>query len=467
MKYLEKIGYIVLAALLAFGCATPMMQPMKTTPAKLGPQTTTNSELKQLPLPRQRIVAAVYKFRDQTGQYKPSATGASWSTPVTQGATTILIKALEESKWFVPIERENMGNLLNERKIIRSSRAQFGTKDKQLLPPLLFAEIILEGGIISYETNVITGGAGLRYFGAGGNGKYREDRITIYLRAVSTTNGKILKTVYTTKSLLSQEISAGLFRYVKFKRLLEAETGFTYNEPTEMAVKGAIEKAVMSLIYEGVEERLWSFKDMNADSLPEAYTNYIRERDRLSSEDYWGNRVDEHYEKSFKVGLAIQNSKMTSDYGNSNNMITYLAHCGINLTKQISFGLNAGYGKYEFDNKDENIQTLASDINLYYAPLNQYKVSPFIGAGLGITTNTLSATNEEKAILTPYGNATLGVEYMVSKNISVNVYSSFKYLFKDGIDNIVSGKYKDSFLSFGIGVNFFLFNKKHNSNHKN
>ncbi len=58
-----------------------------------------------------------------------------------------------------------MANLLNERKIVRSSVAQF--KEGENLPPLLFAGIILEGGIVSYDANIITGGGGLRYFSAG------------------------------------------------------------------------------------------------------------------------------------------------------------------------------------------------------------------------------------------------------------------------------------------------------------
>ncbi len=169
-------------------------------------------ELLNLPEPKEKIVVAVYKFRDQTGQYKPSETGANWSTAVTQGATNILIRALEESGWFIPIERENISNLLNERKIIRSSREQYEGGANILLPPLLFAGVLIEGGIVSYETNVFTGGAGVRYFGADASAQYREDRVTIYLRAVSTSNGKILKTIYTTKSILSQEVSMGVFQ---------------------------------------------------------------------------------------------------------------------------------------------------------------------------------------------------------------------------------------------------------------
>jgi curli biogenesis system outer membrane secretion channel CsgG len=77
------------------------------------------------------------------------------------GNTTILIKALEDSKWFIPIERENIANLLNERQIIRSTRQEYlkdADKNTQALPPLLYAGILLEGGVISYDSNIMTGG---------------------------------------------------------------------------------------------------------------------------------------------------------------------------------------------------------------------------------------------------------------------------------------------------------------------
>ena len=110
-----------------------------------------------MPEPAEKIVVAVYKFRDQTGQYKPTESGASWSTAVTQGATSILLESLEESGWFVPIEREGLSNLLNERRIIRSSREQYQAEtgeNQSMLPPLLFGGVMIEGGIISYETNI-------------------------------------------------------------------------------------------------------------------------------------------------------------------------------------------------------------------------------------------------------------------------------------------------------------------------
>ena len=93
-----------------------------------------------------------------------------------------------------------------------------------------------------YDTNIITGGVGARYFGIGASAKYRQDRITVYLRAVSTKNGEILKTIYVSKTILSQAVDASFFRFVKFQRLLEAETGFTQNEPVQLAVKDRLKR---------------------------------------------------------------------------------------------------------------------------------------------------------------------------------------------------------------------------------
>jgi len=195
------------------------------------------------------------------------AAGSTFSTAVTQGATTMLMKALEDAgrgRWFSTLERESLSNLLNERKIIRSTRRQYkekgGNRKFKALPSLLYAPVILEGGIIAYETNLVTGGFGARYLGMGGNAQYRRDAVTIFLRLISVKNGEVLKTVTTSKTILSKELDLGLFKFVSFKKLLEVETGFSVNEPTQMAVLEAIEKAVHSLIVEGAAEGIWDFE---------------------------------------------------------------------------------------------------------------------------------------------------------------------------------------------------------------
>ena len=270
MKKLVIKCLCILSFVTFYSCGTYFNQPFSAQEARLGETTDITQRLKDLALPKEPVVVGVYKFRDQTGQYKQTENGGSFSTAVTQGATTILVKALEDSKWFIPIERENLANLLNERNIIRSTRQEYrksSNPDEPQLPPLLYAGIILEGGVVSYDSNIVTGGLGARYFGIGASTQYRQDRITIYLRAVSTSSGKIMKTVYVSKTILSQAVDASLFKYVNFKRLLEVETGFTKNEPVHLAVTEAIEKAVESLIIEGISDKLWSPQATEAETV--------------------------------------------------------------------------------------------------------------------------------------------------------------------------------------------------------
>jgi len=279
IRFLFFIIFFIISSFLLISCAPSISLPIYQKPISDSEYITSiHKDLISLPPPKKPIPVAVYKFRDQTGQFKPPTTSTNFSTAVTQGATSILIKALEDSGWFIPLERENLANLLQERRIIRQMRKLYSNNKNQKnikpLPPLLYAGIIFEGGIIGYDTNITSGGLGAKYFGLGGSAQYRVDRVTVYLRAVSVKNGAILKTVKSTKIILSQEISTGIFRYVRLNRLLEAETGIALNEPVEMAVQEAIEKAVYDMIIEGVKIGLWQPKD------PEKFKKILEKYER-------------------------------------------------------------------------------------------------------------------------------------------------------------------------------------------
>ncbi len=243
--------------------------------ATLTPRASTYQDLLSLPSPKGKIVAAIYNFRDQTGQYKP-APSSSFSTSVTQGATSMLMSAMTDSGWFIPLEREGLQNLLTERKIIRAaqSKPDVPANNQNTLPSLLSANIILEGGIIAYESNIRTGGEGLRYFGVGGSEQYREDQVTVNLRAIDVRTGRVAHSVMTTKKILSQEITSGVYRFIEFKELLEMEAGTTINEPSQLCVLSAIELALIHLIADGIEQGSWALD--NADDLNDStLTKYL------------------------------------------------------------------------------------------------------------------------------------------------------------------------------------------------
>lgn len=256
------LGLLPLASVLLAGCATqPPSEAVAN--AQLTPGTRVTRDLVSLPEPKGKVVAAVYAFRDQTGQYKP-APDSSFSTSVTQGAASMLVKALKDSGWFTPVERENLQNLLTERKIVRALETP---QDKNAnaqgvnLPALLPASVLIEGGIVAFESNVRTGGAGARYLGIGANAQYRVDQVTINLRSVDIRSGQILNSVSTTKTVYSYELHTGVFRFVNFKDLMELEGGYTRNEPAQLCVKEAIEAAVVHLIVQGLNDKVWALRD--------------------------------------------------------------------------------------------------------------------------------------------------------------------------------------------------------------
>lgn len=248
----------VLLSLIAIsGCSTlgKVIPPDQQQAVKLT-ETKTFEELKTLPKPKGKIPVSVYAFRDQTGQYKPQSNVSSFSTAVTQGGTSILMQALSDSDWFLPLEREGLQNILTERKIIRAAKQSKQQQDD--MPALATASILLEGGIISYDSNIKTGGLGAEYFGISSGEQYREDQISVYMRAIDVRTGQVLVSVATSKKVLSKELRAGFFRYVSFKRLAEAEAGFTENEPMHVCVKQAIEKAITELVKKGLAKNIWA-----------------------------------------------------------------------------------------------------------------------------------------------------------------------------------------------------------------
>lgn len=276
----------LLAAALTAGCALPGAAPSNAASnAALTPSTQITRDLVRLPEPKGKIVVAVYAIRDQTGQYKPSP-DSSFSTSVTQGATSILIKALKDSNWFVPVEREGLQNLLTERKIVRAIESP-NDKDKPnvSLPPLLPATILIEGGIIGFESNVRTGGAGARYIGIGASTQYRVDQVTVGLRAVDIRSGQILNSVSVTKTIYSYQLSANVYKFIGFQNLLEMEAGYTRNEPSQLAVREALESSVVHLIVQGLRNHTWSLKNEKEMDVP-VIKAYLKESEtNLSGSD--------------------------------------------------------------------------------------------------------------------------------------------------------------------------------------
>ena len=219
----------------------------------------------ELPPPKNGVMTvAVYRFADQTGQRRYSDRIASLSSAVTQGADSYLIQALQTvggGRWFRVVERGGIENLLRERQIIRQMREQHEGQNARPLAPLLFAGMIIDGGIIGYDTNITTGGAGARAFGIGGSTEYRTDLVTVTMRAVSVNTGEILVSVTTTKRIHSYVDRLGVMRFVSGGTLgLEGEVGSSTNDSVNLAIQLAIQSSVREMIEEGVRKGLWDYQ---------------------------------------------------------------------------------------------------------------------------------------------------------------------------------------------------------------
>ncbi|AUD01434.1 CsgG/HfaB family protein [Spirosoma pollinicola] len=446
--YLTRPLALLVFVSLVSGCTTFFYQPTGPRRARAGEETPTTTSLRLLPPAKEKIVAAVYKFRDLTGQYKQIETGSTFSTAVTQGTTNILLKALEESNWFVPIERENVSNLLNERKIVRSSVAQF--KEGENLPPLLFAGIILEGGVVSYDANIITGGGGLQYFSAGGSTQYRQDRVTVYLRAVATKTGKILKTIYTSKTILSQTVNASLFRYVTFKRLLETETGLTTTEPGQMAVTEAIEKAVEGLIIEGVRDGLWAAEDKQAGPMKKVLDAYQTEMTRMSETDVYGIRP-EIDAPLVTIQPYVGVMRYYGDYARHTMTGAYGASLDVYLTAKFGLQANAATGTLASEGAfSTRISSLEGNLIFRPTPFQHWSSLLFIGAGMVSRAGSGPLHLQGDRYLQAQGG--VGIQYSSSRLIGFRSTISYNQPFTDALDGITAGTRNDYYLRGTLGL---------------
>lgn len=261
-----KLTLITASILALTACGT--IRPMRDTNIGDTP-TVTKTAIKQfdsVPDPAgPPVTVAVYHFKDLTGQRKPSPTLSLFSTAVTQGAEGYLIKSLSEvgkGQWFKVVERVGLDNLLKERQMIKQTREIYDGDKAKMLPPLTLAGVILEGAIVDYNSNTLTGGTGARWLGIGPYTQYTQDVVVINLRLVSVSSGEVLTSVTIEKNLLStQEGITALRFFNQATRAFELDSSQTFNEPTNYALRSAIEAGIVQLIKQGEQQGLWKFKE--------------------------------------------------------------------------------------------------------------------------------------------------------------------------------------------------------------
>jgi curli production assembly/transport component CsgG len=261
-----KLSILSLAILALTGCST--IRPLGDVEVQEEAKVTEaiNKSFADVPAPAgPPVVVAVYGFTDKTGQRKPSNTLSLFSTAVTQGAESYLIKSLQEvgnRQWFTVVERVGLDNLLKERQMIRQTREIYDGDKAKMLPPMTLAGVILEGAIVDYNSNTLTGGTGARWLGIGPYTQYTQDLVVISLRLVSVQSGEVLTTVTVEKNLLSTAEGVTALRFFnQATRAFEFDSSQTFNEPGNYALRSAVETAIVELIRKGERQGLWKFKE--------------------------------------------------------------------------------------------------------------------------------------------------------------------------------------------------------------
>ena len=281
---LRNIAIILLLSIFISGCSSTMANK-----GYLKTQSIAFKELETITQPEGApIIIAVYDFSDMSGQKKPGGNYASMSSAVTQGSYQILIKALQDAgqgKWFRVVERHSLASLLQERKLIRTTRQISDGEQAESLPALLFAGAYVTGGIVGYDSDVLSGGAGARVLGIGASKQYRQDVISIMLRLINVQTGEVIISTTIEKTIYSSSTNGDVFKYFDADTMLvEIEAGYSKNEPVTFAVRKAIEAGVVSLIKEGAELDLWKFGPTEEEMSLEAEKQMTEELDKLDKE---------------------------------------------------------------------------------------------------------------------------------------------------------------------------------------
>jgi curli production assembly/transport component CsgG len=265
MNLFKSTAIILATAMMLSSCG--VIRPLRSVEISSVPKVSENilPGFQSIPAPSgPPITVAVYGFRDLTGQRKNANNLSLFSTAVTQGAENYLIKSLQDAgnrQWFTVVERVGLDNLLKERQMIKQTREIYEGDKAKMLPPLTLAGVMIEGGIIDYNTNSLTGGTGARFLGIGPATQYTQDIVVISMRLISVQSGEVLTSVTIEKNLLSTADSITALKFFNnATKAFEFDSMQTYNEPVNYALRSAIEQGVITLIFKGEQIGLWKFK---------------------------------------------------------------------------------------------------------------------------------------------------------------------------------------------------------------
>ena len=112
------------------------------------------------------------------------------------------------------------------------------------LTNLATADYLITGAIVAFDSDVESGGTGLRLSNIGFRQERRKDIITVNLRIVDVGSGEVLANKTVTQAVLSVRKQGDTLNYVTLNTVLEFESGLVVNEPATFALDAAIRVAL-------------------------------------------------------------------------------------------------------------------------------------------------------------------------------------------------------------------------------
>lgn len=192
---------------------------------------------------------AISQIKDETGKF--SYEGQLGGSIVTQGATQMAIRALGEfDGQITQVERYDMRiseleTNLSERHLIRDGDTVRGMTAGQFEG----TDYYITGAITEFNSNIYSGGSQIEINQTGFGGRVYVANIVVDVRLVRTRDlVTIGRPVSISKQIRGFETKAGTFDFFGSKYLFDLNMGNNSQEPVQLAVRSATERAIMELV---------------------------------------------------------------------------------------------------------------------------------------------------------------------------------------------------------------------------
>ncbi len=227
----------LLGLLYLTGCVAPSAGTNTTVTSGQGSPSMAEVQAESYNGPKARI--AVSQFKDKTG-------GGWWSGRIGNGMADQLTTALFNTNRYIVLERQTLGDVLNEQDLGASGRIRQDTAAP--IGQIEGAELLIVGAVTEFSGNSSGGGGGIGGFGRGGllggiSLGFKKSHMAIDLRVIDTRTSRILAATSVEGEATDVKMGALMGGYGGSGALVGSLGGWK-NTPTEKALRVCIKKAV-------------------------------------------------------------------------------------------------------------------------------------------------------------------------------------------------------------------------------